>query len=108
MKVVRWTVLAVAVTACSSAPPAVPALDASAQAACDVLAPIAADVRVGELKGPELYRALQDVWDEALRSNVAAVRENAQALLKAAINNDQKVLSTSLTALQEACDLPVQ
>lgn len=110
MRVVARAVLAAAVVlaGCSSAPPPAPALDADAQAACDTLAPIAGDVRTGELEGPELYRALQDVWDAAQRSPDAAVRNNAQALLTAAIQDDQKALSTSLTALQRACNLPFE
>ena len=99
---------AVALGACTSTPPPAAPLDAAAEGACDALAPIAADVRAGAIEGRELYRVLQDVWNLAQRAENAPVRENAQALLTAAINNDREALSTSLTALQQACNLPFQ
>lgn len=72
---------AVALGGCSDQPEPAPQLDEPAQHACDPVAPIAADVRRGDLEGPALYRALQDVWDAASPSQNADVRDSAQRLL---------------------------
>ena len=103
---VAAALLAVAIIGCSSPPPPAPELDAAAQTACDAFAPIGGEIRTGELEGPQLYRALQDVWDYAQRSDNAEVRNAAQTLLTTAIQDDQQAMNAAVTALQQACSLP--
>lgn len=99
-------VLIGALVGCASTPPPAQPLDEQAQAACTAFAPLGGQVRRGDLEGPPLYRALQDVYDLARTSGNEEVAHSAQRLLAAAINNDQQATASTVTELQEACGLP--
>lgn len=88
--------------------PAVATLDAPAAQACEEFAPISGQVRRGELEGPELYRALQDVWNAATTSDNTEVVEAARMTLQAAIQDDRQALNAGITQLQQACALPFE
>lgn len=94
------------VAGCASPPPPAQPLDDDAQAACEDFAPIGGDVRRGELEGPELYRELQHVYNEARTSENTEVTEAAYRLLSAAINEDREATTAAVTELQQACALP--
>jgi hypothetical protein len=111
VRVVRLTVvgpIAAAAAGCSVGcdVPAVATLDAPAAQACEEFAPIGGPVRRGELEGPALYRALQDVWNTASQSENTDVVEAARSTLTAAIQDDRQGLSSAVTQLQQACALP--
>lgn len=78
-------------------------LDARAEAACDLYRPIAGDVRSGELTGPRLFRALQDVYNEARLSEAENFGFLVQAVLNAAITGDQQARDERLERLDEVC-----
>jgi hypothetical protein len=86
--------------------PAVASLDAPAAKACEEFAPIGGQVRRGELEGPALYRALQDVWNIASQSENTDVVEASRSTLTAAIQDDRQALNSAVTQLQQACALP--
>lgn len=98
--------MVVLVVACTPQPPATAPLDPPARAACELLGPVAGDVRTGRLEGPPLFRLLQDVFNEAGRSANTEVRESAEAALSGAINDDRPALRAALTRMQVACGLP--
>ena len=83
-----------------------PPLDAAAEEACEAFEPVRRDVRRGELTGPNLYRVLQDVYDQARQSQREDVSGAAQRLLSAAINDDSRAVSQAVTELEQACGLP--
>lgn len=80
-------------------------LDAAAERACDELGPVVDDVEEGRLQGPPLYRALQDVYDEAASSRVDGFAEAAQRALASAINEDEERSAVHLQRLRERCRL---
>ena len=98
--------LTLVMLACSEPPPAAPKLDEEAAQACAAFEPIARMIRAGELEGPDLFRHLQDVWNIALRSDTAEVRNAVQTLLRSAIQEDQQATNAAVTTLQQACNLP--
>ena len=80
-------------------------LDPAAERACDRLQPVVDDVEKQRLQGPPLYRALQDVYDEARASDVDGFAEQAQRAVSAAVNADQARVAEHLQALRERCRL---
>jgi hypothetical protein len=78
-------------------------LDARAEAACDLYTPIADDVRSGELSGPPLFRALQDVYNEARLSESQEFGTLVQDVLNASIVEDEQARDERLDRLDEAC-----
>lgn len=80
-------------------------LDPAAERACDRLQPVVDDVEGQRLQGPPLYRALQDVYDEARTSEVDGFAEQAQRALSAAVNADQPRVAEHLQQLRERCRL---
>lgn len=83
--------------------PEQPPLDDAAMRACDLFAPIAADVREGRLTGPPLFRALQDVFNEARLSTTEGFGLQVQQLYSTAIGGDQAVVAERVDALQTRC-----
>jgi hypothetical protein len=80
-----------------------PPLDPAAQRACDRFQPIADDVRTGRLTGPPLFRALQDVFNEARLSQDGRFSAQVRDLYSAAINDDEQTVSQQVSALEEVC-----
>lgn len=78
-------------------------LDEAAVAACERFAPVAAQVRSGNLAGPPLYRALQDVFNDARTSSTPGFAQQVANLNSAAINGDQKAVKQGVIALQLTC-----
>jgi hypothetical protein len=78
-------------------------LDDAARSACATLTPIAGDVRSGELTGPRMFRALQDVFNEARQSETENFSFQVSVLLSAAINDDVQTRDASLGRLEQAC-----
>ena len=78
-------------------------LDARAEAACELYTPIAGDITSGELTGPRLFRALQDVYNEARLSEAENFGFLVQAVLNAAITGDEQLRDERLARLDEVC-----
>jgi hypothetical protein len=78
-------------------------LDARAEAACDLYTPIAEEVRSGELSGPPLFRALQDVYNEARLSESQEFGTLVQDVLNASITEDEQARDERLDRLDEVC-----
>lgn len=78
-------------------------LDARAEAACGLYAPVAGDIRSGELTGPGQFRALQDVYNEARLSESENFGFLVQAVLNAAITGDEQMRDERLDRLDEVC-----
>lgn len=106
----RWaTALLMTVVACTPSAPLEPAveLDAAGQRACREFAEVADDVQTRTLLGAERNAALQDVFDEAMGSEVPGLAEAARRVLSAAINDDQDALRDALPALRAICGVPL-
>ena len=88
----------------SSQAPEAPPLDDAAQRACAVFEPKAADIREGRLTGPPLFRALQDVFNEARLSETEGFSVAVQSLYSASIAGDQPVKQQRLDEIARACD----
>jgi hypothetical protein len=78
-------------------------LDEAAVAACERFEPVAGPVRSGELQGEQLFRVLQDVYNDALTSETEGFTERVGALNSAAINGDTEALRSGVLALQLTC-----
>lgn len=78
-------------------------LDEAAEAACAVFEPTAAEIRAGTLQGRPLYRALQDVYNQAQRSTTEGFAQQVAELNSSAINGDAATLRDDVIALQLAC-----
>ena len=78
-------------------------LDAQARAACEVYTPKAEDIRSDRLTGPPLYRALQDVYNQARGSQTESFAFLVQSALNAAIGGDQETRDARLERLDEVC-----
>lgn len=78
-------------------------LDEAAVAACEVFEPEAEQVLSGELQGRPLYRALQDVYNQAQRSQTEGFPQQVAELNSAAINGDDAGLRERAGALQRTC-----
>lgn len=61
--------------------PSTPAKDASTQVACERFGSVARDISHGVLNDHEIRDGFKSIYDAAWTSNVAAIRENAQAML---------------------------
>lgn len=98
-------VLAVGVTVLggSDGPPPEVELDEAAVRACELFEPVAAGVRSGELTGQPLFRALQDVFNEARVSESQAFASQVGQLNSAAINNNEQMLRQGVIELQLTC-----
>lgn len=83
--------------------PEPPPLDDAAQRACAIFTPIAADVREGRLTGPPLFRALQDVFNEARLSMTEGFGPQVQELYTTAIGGDQAAVAERVDGLQSRC-----
>ncbi len=83
--------------------PEAPALDGPAQRACALFAPIASDVRDGRLTGPPLFRALQDVFNEARLSKTEGFGLQVQSLYSTAIGGDRGAIAEGVNGLQTRC-----
>jgi hypothetical protein len=78
-------------------------LDARARAACELYTPIADDVRSGELTGPPLFRALQDVYNEARLSQAESFEPLVRNLLSSTITGDDGRRDQLQAQLDEVC-----
>lgn len=79
-------------------------LDDRARAACEIYTPIVDDVRSGELSGPRLFRALQDVFNEARLSATEGFDDVSRLLLNAAIAGDVEARNDLADQLEDACE----
>jgi hypothetical protein len=64
---------------------------------------VAAQVRSGALAGEELFRALQDVFNDARLSQTEGFSQRVADLNSAAINGDEQALRQGVLALQLTC-----
>ena len=78
-------------------------LDEDALAACEVFEPAAAGVRSGDLQGRELFRVLQDTFNDARTSQTEGFAQLVAELNSAAINGDEQGLRQGVIALQLTC-----
>lgn len=78
-------------------------LDGNARSACELYTPIAGDIRSEQLTGPRLFRALQDVYNVARRSETVQFEDSVRVLLNAAIAGDEPVRDEQQDRLDEAC-----
>jgi len=99
---VAVTVLAV-VRPGGEAQPTRQQLDEAAESACEQFEPVAAQVRSGELTGPPLYRALQDVFNDARLSATPGFSQRVADLNTAAIKGDEQKVRQDVLALQLVC-----
>ena len=83
--------------------PEQPPLDDAATRACELFTPIAADVREGRLTGPPLFRALQDVFNEARLSKTEGFGPQVQMLYSTAIGGDRAAIAERVDGLQTRC-----
>ena len=60
-------------------------------------------MRNGELSGPPLYRALQDVFDDARSSGTPGFSQRVADLNTAAIQGDEQKVRQDVLALQLVC-----
>lgn len=96
--------VALAVTRTGADPqPSRQELDEDAIAACEVFEPAADGVRSGELQGRELFRVLQDTFNDARTSQTEGFAQLVAELNSAAINGNEQELRQGVIALQLTC-----
>lgn len=78
-------------------------LDEAAVTACERFEPAAAEVRSGALQAEPLFRLLQDVFNDARRSETEGFSERVGKLNSAAINGDEQAVRQGVLALQLTC-----
>jgi hypothetical protein len=81
-------------------------LDDAAERACAELSPVVREIESGELTGPPLFRALQDVYNEARRSDTEGFADQVQDVYSAAIAENPDAVQERLTTLRGTCRLP--
>ena len=80
-----------------------PPLDDAGRQACSMYGAIHEEVRSGRLTGPSLFRALQDVFNQAGRSATEGFEVQVQGVYSAAIAADQPLLTQRADGLQARC-----
>lgn len=80
-----------------------PPLDDAARQACTMYGAIHEEVRSGRLTGPRLFRALQDVFNQAGRSGTEGFVLQVQDLYGSAVAEDPAAVTQRADALQTRC-----
>jgi hypothetical protein len=97
----RYLVVALLLTACSSTTTVSSNLDGSAQLACQRFAEMARDIELTTLD--EERQAAQEIWDKAQTSDDATIVAAAHDMLEALTNSDNAELRSAVTSMNMAC-----